>query len=91
MGFRKIILVGDSDSLTVIKRLRNNGNDLSLIGALLDDAKDLIGRFTVCKLSHVRNLCNLVADTLAKYVLGIDEEIVWVEDSPAIVESIVIK
>ena len=64
VGINKVVLEGDSG--IVYKDLNNNGPSLALHGHLIQDVKASIPLFTCICFSHVGQLGNKVAHSLAR-------------------------
>ena len=48
-------------------------------------------RFRTVYISHVRRQGNKPAHILAKYALGINESVVWIEETPCCIEQALIQ
>ncbi|XVF67326.1 hypothetical protein PTKIN_Ptkin10aG0112100 [Pterospermum kingtungense] len=87
LGFRHIILKGDA--LSIIKSLNRADSDLSPIGCLIDEGRILTSCFHSCIVSHVNRQGNEVAHSLARYGLSVQDDVIWLEDCPSWVHSLV--
>lgn len=72
LSFKSIQLEGDA--LNIVKSLSNNKEDLSVVGLIIDETKDLFKHFYDISF-HVNRLSNEAANSLANYVLreNVDE------------------
>ena len=64
LGLQKVTFEGDSS--VVIDALSQGPGCLSLYGNVIDDILVLAADFQFCEFSHVKRVCNVVADNLAK-------------------------
>ena len=64
LGLQKVVIEGDS--LVVINTLSQGPGCLSSYGNVIDDILVLADDFQLCEFNHVKRLCNVVADMLAK-------------------------
>ena len=78
LGFRSIILKGDSLGLT--QALKSEERSLSPMGLLIEDSKMFANSFVRLLYSHIKRNNNGVAHSLAKNVLYIPDFQVWIED-----------
>ena len=58
-------------------------------GSILSDVSSLLSNFSGVKLSHFYREANLAVHGLATYALYIDDKLVWLEDSPPSIESVI--
>ena len=87
IGVRRVILEGDS--LAVIKALREGEQPLSPTGPLLEDVRMYSQRFETVLYSHSKREGNSVAHSLARYANSISDFLVWMEDVPPHIQSLV--
>ena len=80
IGFDKIILEGDSKK--IYKDLLNNGSSLALHGHLIQDVKALVSLFSSICFSHVSQIGNQAAHSLARRAILSDNLNVWMEEVP---------
>ncbi|KAH1047985.1 hypothetical protein J1N35_038769 [Gossypium stocksii] len=64
----------EGDSLTVIKKVQNTGQDKSVIGSYIHDIKDLLKGFHKSQVQHVRRKANEKAHSLASKGLKMEEK-----------------
>ncbi|PON50688.1 Ribonuclease H [Parasponia andersonii] len=81
--------VVESDALTVVQALQTSSICNSEFGALLLDVFSLLFLFHGVCVRHVYRDANRVAHELAKYALRLDDELIWLEDVPPPVLSVV--
>ena len=87
IGVRGVILEGDS--LAVIKALREGEQPLSPTGPLLEHVRMYSRRFETVLYSHSKREGNSVAHSLARYANSISDFLVWMEDVPPHIQSLV--
>ena len=87
IGVRGVILEGDS--LAVIKALREGEQPLSPTGPLLEHVRMYSQRFEIVLYSHSKREGNSVAHSLARYANSISDFLVWMEDVPPHIQSLV--
>ena len=63
-SLQKVVIEGDS--LGVINALAEGPGCLSSYGNVIDDILALADDFQLCEFSHVKRVCNVVTDMLAK-------------------------
>ena len=80
IDIKRAILKGDS--LAVIKALREDASSLSPFGLLIDDVKSLANSFDELSYSHTKREGNQVAHGLTKYAKIILDFVVWMENVP---------
>ena len=74
IGVKRAVLEGDS--LNVIKCLMEEERLLVPMGLLIEDAKSLSHCFDELLYSHTKRECNVLAHSLARYVVGIPDFLV---------------
>ncbi|KAK8706760.1 hypothetical protein V6N13_057836 [Hibiscus sabdariffa] len=87
LGFHKIVLGGDS--LTVIKKLKHPVEDISLLAAVISEAKTRLGNFHVSYCSFVLRMENQAAHAMAKEGWNVASPSFWIEEVPHTVARIV--
>ena len=87
LGFHRGIL--EFDSLVLVSALLKNSTYLSTDGLLLDDIRFYASFFNQLLYSHVKREGNKVAHKLAKHALCISDFLVWMEDVPPPIRSVV--
>lgn len=86
-GFDRIILEGDS-LILLINALQNNSHSLSHFGHIVKDVQYLASCFSEIHYSHVCRQCNTIAHSLARRVISISHDQIWMEDVPLDVVSV---
>ncbi|XVF16687.1 hypothetical protein REPUB_Repub10bG0053700 [Reevesia pubescens] len=86
LGFSRILLEGDA--LTIINRVSSMETDLSPIGHLVEEIKDLRGTFIHAGITHTSRKRNMAAHSMAKYALEISAEEIWIEEHPTCLDNI---
>ncbi|XWS22732.1 hypothetical protein CRYUN_Cryun29cG0061600 [Craigia yunnanensis] len=81
MGFTNVEFEGDA--LAVIRKMQGGDTDFSPIGNVIEEARNRVFMFQKCCFMHVGRKGNEVANRLAKYGLGISDDIIWVEECPS--------
>ncbi|XVE86314.1 hypothetical protein DITRI_Ditri18aG0025900 [Diplodiscus trichospermus] len=88
MGFTNVMFEGDS--LSIIRSLKAKETDFSDVGTTLEELQIWRAGFHRYLFAHVGREGNMVAHSLSKYGLQLDEEQNWVEDWPHIVDHIIL-
>ena len=78
LGLQKVVIEGDS--LVVINALSQGHGCLSSYGNVIDDILVLADDFQWCEFHHVKRICNVVADMLAKKAKDLLGVRVWLDD-----------
>ena len=81
VGVKRAVLEGDS--MVVILGLREDGKVLVPYRLLLEDARILSEQFDELRYSHTKREGNSLVHSLARYVVGIPDFLVWMEDVPS--------
>ena len=81
VGVRRAVLEGDS--MAVILGLREDGMVLVPYELLLEDVRILSQQFDELRYSNTKREDNSLAHSLARYVVGILDFLVWMEDVPS--------
>lgn len=87
-GFQKLILEGDA--LQVVNNLTNNVKDWSQAGILLEDTRKLLDFYAFWCAKSIERYANKAAHYLAKNALSLLENLVYVEEIPNCIQSIVL-
>ena len=85
IGIQDVILEGDS--LVIYNALCEVSLPPSSVASIVDGMRDLCKVFRRLEFSHVKRKGNRPAHLLAKYVGGIDDFIVWMEENPCFLEQ----
>ena len=88
LGLQKVVIEGDS--LVVINALSQGPDCLSSFGNVIDDILVLADDFQLCVFNHVKRLCNVVADMLAKKAKDLLGVRVWSNDLPEDIQPLVL-
>ncbi|XP_023900964.1 uncharacterized protein LOC112012818 [Quercus suber] len=75
-------LVVEGDNITVMRTMVSPRPNKSKLGHIYDDICKLASGFRSLSVECVKRSANSVAHCLARYASQVDEEMVWVEDSP---------
>ncbi|PON80911.1 Ribonuclease H-like domain containing protein [Trema orientale] len=81
----------ESDTLTVVQALNNGSICHSEFGELLLDVFSLFSFFPSVIVKHVLHKANKAAHDLARFALGVEDELTWLEESPLPIESVIVK
>ena len=79
----------ESDSLVLVTALIKNSTYLSTDGLLMDDIRFNATFFNQLLYSHVKRESNKVAHKLARHAFCISDFLVWMEDVPPLISSVV--
>ena len=80
VGFAELVLEGDN--VTVMRNLEASRNTLSHLGHLYGDIQCLMLGLHVVLVSCVSRTANSMAHSLAKFARGVEDECIWLEESP---------
>lgn len=80
VGFTEVVLEGDC--IRVMRSIQSNGMNNSGLGHIYGDIHCLAAGFRAWSVNYVKHITNSVAHSLAKYARQIDDEQVWLEESP---------
>ncbi|XVF79160.1 hypothetical protein PTKIN_Ptkin14bG0197600 [Pterospermum kingtungense] len=64
--------------------------DLSAVGMVVEEGRELSSQFVSCGVGHTRREGNGTAQRLAKHGLGLLQEIIWVEEYPPFIHDVVV-
>lgn len=81
-GFMDIVVEGDN--YVVMKAILSSRIEFSRLGHLYEDVKCMATGITTLTVSCVHRSTNSVTHSLARFAKTIDDEIVWMEDSPLV-------
>ena len=79
-GFSEFIVEGDN--AMVMSAVSSTSPNWSRLGVIYDDIGCLAAGLRYVAFSCIRHSANSVAHSLARYANVLDEEVVWLEDSP---------
>ena len=79
----------ESDAKTVVQALERKSSFKNEFDSILSDVSSLLSNFSGVKLSHIYREANMTAHELATYTLSIDDKLVWLEDFPPSIESVI--
>ena len=80
-------IIIESDLQTVVDALRGKGPIQSSIRKIIEGIEMSLRQFRSWKAVHIRRGSNRAAHILAKHARGVDNCIVWVEDTPLVIED----
>jgi hypothetical protein len=86
-GFQKVHL--ELDSKEVLAMLKDNSKNLSAVGPLVDEVKELLRSRQEYKVSWARRTANSAAHRLAKEGVSIEMNKVWLDEPPDCILQIV--
>ena len=72
----------ETDSLVLVKALREGTKFLPIVGLVLDEIRNMVKFFTELHYSHVKREGNIVAHKLAHHAICVLDFAVWMEDVP---------
>ena len=79
-GFSELVVKGDNS--VVLSSVSSMHQDLSRLGVIYDDIRHLAAGLHFVSFNCIRRSANSVAHSLARYASVLDEEVVWLEESP---------
>ena len=79
-GFSELIV--EEDNAMVMSAVSSTSPNWSRLGVIYDDIGCLAAGLRYVAFSCIRRSANSVAHSLARYANVLDEEVVWLEDSP---------
>ena len=79
-SFAEMVLEGDN--ITVMRNLEASRDTLSRLGHLYGDVQCLMSGLHVGPVSCVSRTANSVAHSSAKFAKGVEDECIWLEESP---------
>ena len=82
MDARFTDLVIKGDNAAVMKAITSPWLDRSRLGHIYDDIRTLVAGFRSCTIGCVKRSANFVAHSLARFASHLDDELVWLEESP---------
>uniref|UniRef100_A0A803P559 Reverse transcriptase domain-containing protein n=1 Tax=Cannabis sativa TaxID=3483 RepID=A0A803P559_CANSA len=88
--FQYLVTHIEIDASRVSTALLSNATDLSRFSNLIFDVRCLISSFPGVLISHVKRSANQAAHGLAKFALGLDEDMCWVGEIPYPIFSVVV-
>ncbi|XP_073130767.1 uncharacterized protein [Henckelia pumila] len=65
------------DSLLAVKAIIGLEEDRSINGAITNEIRSLLSRFTIVKLFHIRRSANVVANAIAHFVSPSQDPFIW--------------
>nr|XP_023914469.1 uncharacterized protein LOC112026028 [Quercus suber] len=75
-------LIVEGDNAMVMSAVSSTSPNWSCLGVIYDDIGCVVARLLYVAFSCIRHSANSVAHSLARYANVLDEEVVWLEDSP---------
>ena len=85
LGLKKIIL--ESDSQTLVNSLLEHSQSPSDIQKVVEGTKMELSCFDAWEVSHTRRSGNSAAHLLARHAKLVNECIIWVEDTPPLIDD----
>nr|XP_023929347.1 uncharacterized protein LOC112040686 [Quercus suber] len=79
-GFSRLIIEGDNAN--VIQAISSSLPNNSFLGCVVDDIRHLIHGLNWARTNQTRRGGNTVAHVLAQFARNLEEDLVWIEDSP---------
>ena len=79
-GFMELVIEGDN--AIVMKSILSPRANRSRLGHICEDVRYLVASLRGMSVSCVKHCANFVAHSLAHYTSKLDEDIVWLEESP---------
>ena len=80
----------ETDALRVSNAVNSSKRDCSNFSDLISDVCSLLSSFSRVNVTHAKRQANMAAHGLAKYALGLDEEVSWMGDIPNPIFSIIV-
>ena len=72
----------ETDSLVLVKALREGTELLPTVGLVLDEIRNMVNFFTELHYSHVKREGNIVDHKLARYAICVLDFAMWMKDVP---------
>nr|POE71608.1 putative ribonuclease h protein [Quercus suber] len=88
LGCQRAII--ETDSLVLVKALREDTEFLSAVGLVLDEIRRKVNFFNELHYSHVKREGNIVAHKLARHAISVSDVVVWMEDVPPLLFPVVL-
>ena len=88
IGLRQVIFEGDS--VVIIQAIIQGNSASAEYGNIIEDIRSLAADFDFCLFIHVKRNCNVVADALAKKAKTLSDLVVWLEDVPEDIASLLL-
>ena len=85
LGLRHIIIEGDAQK--VMSALAGHTSPPSSIQNIIAGARQWSLNFSAWKVTHVQRNCNQTAHLMARNAKLIFESVIWVEDTPPVIET----
>ncbi|XP_075658874.1 uncharacterized protein LOC142628714 [Castanea sativa] len=85
LGLKKIIL--ESDSQIVVNALLEHNRPPSSILKVVEGAKMELNCFNAWEVSHTRRSCNSTTHILARHAKLVNDCIIWVKDTPPLIDA----
>ena len=79
-GFTSLIIEGDN--VNIIQAISSSLPNHSILGYVVDDIRHLIHGLYWARTNKIRRGGNTLAHVLAQFARNLDEDLIWIEDSP---------
>ena len=80
VGFFKLVI--EVDNINVMQSITSQQINLSQLGYIYDDIRCIARGLRHVKIKSIRQSANNVGQSLSRHARQIDEDIVWLKDSP---------
>lgn len=84
LGLRDIVVEGDFQ--LVMTALKGFAIPTLTIQKIVEGSQWCLGHFKSCRIVHVKRNSNVAAHLLARNALNVDDCVIWVEDTPPVIE-----
>ena len=84
LGLRDIMVEGDSQ--LVMLALNGSGLPASVIQKVVEGSQRCLSHFKSWRADHINRNNNRAAHLLARSALNVDDCVIWVEDTPPVIE-----
>jgi ribonuclease HI len=88
LGIMEVILEGDS--LEVVQAVKKEEESWTNFGPIVEEVKDMLKGCHSWKISHVKRTANEVAHKMAKMVVSLNVNQIWVSTIPPCIREIVL-
>lgn len=81
----------EGDALSIVKAVNRKDESWEWGGQIIEDIRGMLNNRPQWTVSHTRREANKAADYLAKFALNIEEDLVWMEDGPEGLYSLILQ